>query len=93
MKRRIHLRITGRVQGVSYRAYASQKARELGLGGWVRNITDGTVEFVAEGDPEPLATLLDWCWQGSPWAQVQAIDARWSDATGELEAFKVDVTK
>lgn len=93
MKQRIHLRITGRVQGVSYRAYALRKATELGLGGWVRNVTDGTVELVAEGNPEPLGALLDWCWQGSPWAQVQAIDARWSDATGEHTTFSVDATR
>jgi acylphosphatase len=93
MKRRIHLRITGRVQGVCYRAYAADKAQALGLTGTVRNRTDGTVELVAEGDEQELATLLDWCWQGSPFAQVAAIDARWSDATGEHTAFRVGPTR
>lgn len=89
----MHLRITGRVQGVSYRAYASEKARSLGLTGTVRNRVDGTVELTAEGDEQPLVTLLDWCWQGSPRAQVSAIDATWSDATNEHTTFGVEPTK
>ncbi len=89
----MHLRITGRVQGVSYRAYASEKAQSLGLTGTVRNRMDGTVELTAEGDEQHLATLLDWCQQGSPWAQVSAIDAKWSDATNEHTIFRVEPTK
>lgn len=81
------------MQGVSYRAYAHEKARSLGLTGMVCNRTDGTVELVAEGEEQDLTTLLDWCWQGSPWAQVSAIDARWSDATGEHTAFRVGPTR
>lgn len=93
MRRRITLRITGRVQGVCYRAYASEKARSLGLTGTVHNRTDGTVELEAEGEETELATLVSWCWQGSPWAQVSAIDTRWSDATGEHTTFRVDTTR
>lgn len=81
------------MQGVSYRAHAHEKARALGLDGTVRNRTDGTVELVAQGEEQDLATLLDWCWQGSPWAQVSAIDARWSNDTGEHAGFRVDPTR
>ena len=93
MKRRMHLRIRGRVQGVSYRAYASGKAEALGLLGTVKNRTDGTVELVAEGEEESLGSLLDWCWQGSPWASVQAIEANWSDATEAFQRFGVLPTR
>ncbi len=89
----MHLRITGRVQGVGYRAYAAEKAQSLGLTGTVCNRTDGTVELTAEGDEQHLMTLLDWCWQGSPWAQVSAIDAQWSDAANEHTTFGVDPTR
>jgi acylphosphatase len=93
MRRRIHLRITGRVQGVCYRAYALDKAQSIGLTGTVRNLDDGSVELVAEGEEPALTSLLDWCWEGSPWAQVAAIDARWSDATDEHTTFRVDTSR
>ncbi len=78
---------------MSYRAYASDKAESLGLQGTVCNRTDGSVELVAEGTEPELATLLDWCWQGSPWASVSGIDATWSDATDEHSAFQVTPTR
>ncbi|MFH2007125.1 MAG: acylphosphatase [bacterium] len=90
---RLHLRIRGRVQGVCYRAYASDKARALGLSGEVRNRSDGSVELIADGGRPTLQALLDWCWQGSPAAQVDAIDAAWSDATGEQVGFHVKATR
>lgn len=70
MVRRVHAIITGRVQGVSYRATTAIEARRLGLVGWVRNRIDGSVELDAEGDDAAVATLLAWCAHGPPAAQV-----------------------
>ena len=92
MPKRLHLSIRGRVQGVCYRAYTRDKARGLDATGWVRNRLDGSVELVAEGEAESLQGLLDWCWQGSPWAQVDGIDDRWEEATGEFTDFVVAPT-
>jgi len=62
--------VSGRVQGVSFRAYTQAKARELGLGGHARNLPDGRVEVVAEGAPAAIDALGAWLWQGSPAARV-----------------------
>ncbi len=75
---RVHLLITGRVQGVWYRASAQRKARELGLTGWVRNLPDGRVELEAAGDRARLTALVDWCREGPPEAIVAGVEATWS---------------
>lgn len=67
------LRITGLVQGVFYRAHSQEKAVELGLTGWVRNLPDGSVEIHAEGTPEQLKKLEEWCWEGPPSADVKSV--------------------
>lgn len=69
--RRIRANIFGRVQGVSYRASTAHKARELGLVGWVRNLTDGSVELEAEG--ANVDALIAWCRQGPPHAVVSRV--------------------
>ena len=73
MSRRRHIRVTGRVQGVAYRASCVQCAGALGLSGWVRNRVDGSVEIEAEGEPGALAQLLEWCATGPPGAAVSAV--------------------
>lgn len=65
--------VTGRVQGVYYRASTCEKAQVLGLVGQVRNLPGGQVEVVAQGAAADLQALLDWCWQGPPAAQVTDI--------------------
>jgi acylphosphatase len=65
--------VSGRVQGVSFRAYTQGKARELGLAGHARNLPDGRVEVLAEGAPAALAALAEWLWQGSPAARVSDV--------------------
>ena len=70
MVRRVHAIISGRVQGVSYRAATALEARRLGLVGWVRNRTDGSVELETEGDDAAVAELLAWCAHGPPSARV-----------------------
>ena len=73
----VHLRIRGRVQGVFFRATACDRARELGLGGWVRNRPDGSVEAVACGERDAVEAFVDWCHQGPPAARVDEVEVTW----------------
>ncbi|HWV38232.1 MAG TPA: acylphosphatase [Vulgatibacter sp.] len=86
---RVELRITGRVQGVFYRASCADEARRLGLVGWVRNVADGSVEAVAEGPRAALDALVEWCRRGPPAARVDDVQARWGAASGEFATFAV----
>ena len=74
-----HLRIAGHVQGVFYRGWAVEQARALGLKGWIRNRSDGTVEAVAFGDPEAVDRFIALCREGSPSAQVERVDVEVAD--------------
>ena len=65
--------MTGRVQGVSYRASTARAARDLGLAGWVRNVNDGSVELEVEGHPDAVAKLLAWCQRGPAGASVASV--------------------
>lgn len=65
--------VAGRVQGVYYRAATAEKALELALDGWVKNLPDGRVEVVAAGAPEAIASLASWLWEGPPAARVEAV--------------------
>jgi len=86
---RVHLRIRGRVQGVWYRASARDEARRLRLSGWVRNVSDGSVEAVAEGDDETLTAFITWCNRGPDWARVETVEVTREPATGEFTGFSV----
>lgn len=88
-KERAHIVVYGRVQGVFFRASAEEKARELGLTGWVRNRSDGTVEIVAEGDREALEKLISWCHIGPKHARVTRVEVVWEPATGEFLDFTI----
>jgi acylphosphatase len=68
--RRVRAIVSGRVQGVSFRATTAEQATRLGVVGWVKNRGDGAVEIEAEGTPEQVAELLAWCEQGPPHARV-----------------------
>ena len=84
---RIHLHISGRVQGVSYRSFAVREARSLGLTGWVRNLPDRRVELVAEGAEASLDELVSRCYEGPPLAIVRGIDIQREPPTGEHSTF------
>jgi acylphosphatase len=71
--RRIRAIVSGRVQGVSYRASTAAKARQLGLAGWVKNLPNGSVELEAEGSPDQVAALVTWCHHGPPSARVDQV--------------------
>lgn len=89
MKKRAHLLIGGLVQGVFFRATAREEAARLGLTGWAQNRPDGKVEIVAEGEECSLATFIDWCRNGPPYARVDEVVTEHSDATGEFCSFGV----
>ncbi len=73
-KTRVHVYVYGRVQGVYYRQSAVEKALELDLKGWVRNLENGGVEIVFEGDEISVAKMIKWCEEGSPMARVTRIE-------------------
>ena len=78
----IQARVTGRVQGVSFRWYAQERARSLGVSGWVRNEPDGSVLLHAEGDDEAVDSLVEWCRQGPSMAKVGNVAVREDTPSG-----------
>ncbi|WP_456395511.1 acylphosphatase [Desulfurobacterium sp.] len=87
--KRLHAFISGKVQGVGYRAFTRSKAKLLGLKGFVRNLPDGRVEVVAEGDEEKLKKLLDYLKQGPFFADVKDVKYTYSDYRGVYEDFEI----
>ncbi len=87
--RRIHAIVSGRVQGVSYRASTASEARRLGVVGWVRNRSDGTVELEAEGPEDKIAALIAWCHDGPPSANVTSVAVDDVPPTGKDTMFAV----
>jgi acylphosphatase len=84
----VHVEVSGRVQGVFYRATCAERARELGLGGWVRNGSNDDVEAEFEGDERDVETILAWCRVGPATARVDGVTVRDEPLTGE-RAFRV----
>ncbi|MHB8994286.1 MAG: acylphosphatase [Armatimonadota bacterium] len=91
MAQRLHAVITGRVQNVGFRYFVLMIARELNLGGYVRN-TAQQVEVVAEGDEEQLQRLVERLQQGPPAARVQNVQLSWQQPTGEFKRFELRST-
>ncbi len=89
MNRRVHLTISGDVQGVSFRSYARQEALRLGVSGWVRNTPDGSVEIVAEGEEALLGKLIALCRQGPRHAAVAHVAIAWEPFTGAFSGFSI----
>lgn len=89
LMKRVHLIISGDVQGVGYRAWVQGEARELGLVGWVKNQEDQAVELVAEGQKKKLEEFVKRCQKGPEVAWVKKVDATWQDATGEFVSFGI----
>jgi acylphosphatase len=81
--KRANVVVRGAVQGVFFRAETRNRAQSLGLGGWVRNAPDGTVEAVFEGDDERVDSMVDWCRRGPAGAAVADVDVSWSEPQGE----------
>lgn len=89
---RAHAIISGRVQGVSFRYYTYHEALKRGLKGWVRNLLDGRVEAVFEGERDAIDQVLEWSKTGPPAAQVEDIEVSWEEPTDSLTGFNVRAT-
>jgi acylphosphatase len=86
---RVRVRISGIVQGVFFRASTRHIALELGLKGWVRNLPDGKVEAVFEGEEERVLKALEWCRRGPPGAKVERVEEFYEPYKEEFETFRV----
>ena len=89
MDKCLHILVRGKVQGVYFRASARERALELRLRGIVRNLRDGRVEILIQGDSTSLERFLDWCRQGPPNARVDDLQAQDSTADGNFETFTI----
>jgi acylphosphatase len=89
---RAHLYISGRVQGVFFRAATADEARRRGLSGWVRNRLDGRVEAVFQGEPSSVAAMVSWCHNGPPHARVDSVVADEGEPLEDLDEFDVKAT-
>jgi acylphosphatase len=89
MKTRAHVYISGRVQGVFFRAYTKEEAVRLGVKGWVRNLPDGRVEAVFEGEKEKVDEIIKWCHKGPSYARVDRVDVKWEEYKGEFDSFEI----
>ncbi len=89
MKARAHIFISGSVQGVFFRDHTRRWASSLGLTGWVRNMRDGRVEVLAEGDKEQIENLIRRLEEGPPLAQVERAEVNWEKFTGEFDDFRI----
>jgi len=88
-KARAHVLISGRVQGVFFRAYTQRAAQERELIGWVMNTPDGRVEAVLEGEKEKVEDMIRWCHQGSPHSRITEVSVDWEEYRGEFRDFSV----
>ncbi len=89
MKTNKHVIISGRVQGVFFRANTKEKANQLNVNGWVRNTSDGRVEAVFEGDEKQVNELIDWCHYGSSSATVGNVEVEEKDSFENFKDFKI----
>ena len=89
MKTRVHVFISGRVQGVFFRASTKEEAIRLGVAGWVRNVPDGRVEAVFVGDSVSLESMLSWCRRGPSGSRVDDVEVKWEEYQEEFDGFSV----
>lgn len=89
---RAHLWVAGRVQGVNFRYYTRQEALRLGLTGWVRNLWDGRVEAVFEGEETSVRQMVNWCHTGPSAAHVLEVKVEWKTPSGTFNDFDIHMT-
>ncbi len=87
--KQVHMLISGRVQGVSFRFNVKWRARKLGLVGFIKNLEDGRVEVVAEGDDKRLSEMVDYCKKGPVLARVDDIKIEYKMPTNKFDAFRI----
>ena len=88
-RERAHVYVSGQVQGVFFRDSAREKAEQLGLTGWVKNLPDGRVEALFEGPSEWVREVVQWCKQGPPHAAVEVVETEFEAPRGDLTGFEV----
>ncbi len=86
---RAHVIVSGHVQGVFYRDTTQRQANANGVTGWVRNLPDGRVEAVFEGEEQAVRRLIDWCWRGPPHAYVTDVEVTIEPYSGAFSGFSV----
>lgn len=86
---RAHIKIIGLVQGVFFRASAMRKARTLGITGWIRNLDDGSLEIIVEGELSIIDNFIAWCKFGPPNAKVERIHIQFESPKDEFNDFRI----
>lgn len=86
---RVQVLIEGQVQGVFFRASTRDEARARGLTGWVRNLPDGRVAALFEGEKRMVENMLAWCRKGPPFAYVDHVEVEWQPALGDMTDFRI----
>lgn len=89
MNIRSHIFVSGKVQGVFFRSSTKEKAKKLGLTGWVRNLADGRVEALLEGGKDKVEEMILWCREGPEYAVVRNVEVLSEEYTGEFNGFAV----
>ena len=89
MKTTAHVFVSGRVQGVFFRSSVADLAESLDVTGWVRNLHDGRVETLLEGERENVEKVVEFCRRGPPGAYVGDLEVKWEDWRGEFSTFKI----
>ena len=90
MKSKVHVVISGQVQGVWFRASTRDKAQQLGLTGWVKNTAEGNVEAIFEGEEQQVQQMIDWCHHGPPQAQVYNVEVQKKPVSQSFEQFSIE---
>jgi acylphosphatase len=89
MNVRAHVFVSGRVQGVFFRSETKYEAKRRGVTGWVRNLPDGRVEAVFEGEEKSVKELIEFCKRGPPGARVSNVEVIWENYTGKFRDFEI----
>ncbi len=89
MKKRIHVFISGRVQGVFFRYTSKELAEQLGVTGWIRNLPDGRVEAIVEGDEDKIEEMIEFFHKGPPLARVDKVEIIEEEYKGEFKDFRI----
>ncbi len=88
-KQQIKLNITGRVQGVFYRAETQKQADKLGIKGYVKNLANGSVEAVIEGEPSVVSQMIEWCRKGPAISKVNSVETQEISSNSSYSTFEV----
>jgi len=88
-KARVYIVVSGRVQGVFFRAETQEKAKELGVFGWVKNLAEGRVEAVFEGERAKVEEMVEWAKKGPSGAIIDHLDLSWEEHRGKFTNFEI----